>query len=99
MNLSVPTKLALTTSIVLVGGLVGTALFGADGLVRHEQLKTELHRVRSLNDKLRAENRRLAVERRALRHDPVYIDAVIRDDLGYIRSDEVILKFNPDESD
>ena len=76
--------------MTLAGALVVAALFGDDGVGRHERLRTELHRVQAMNETLRAQNRRLAIERRALRHDPDYIDALIRDHLGYVRSDEMI---------
>ena len=91
------TKFAAVLSVLLGTGLVGAAVLGPDGLVRHEQLRNELGRVRAANDDLRTENRRLSVERKALRHDEAYIESVIRDDLGYIRADEVVLEF-PDAS-
>ena len=93
--------LGFCLSAALVVALVGAAVFGTDGLGRHEQLKSELEHVRAANAALQAENRSLSVERRALRHDAVYIESVIRDDLGFVRPDEVVLQMEarPDAPD
>ncbi len=79
-------------SALMVVALLTAALLGPDGIVRHRQLESDLERVRALNEQLRGENRRLTAERDALRHDPTYIDAVIRDDLGYTRPDELVIQ-------
>ena len=93
MGIRVIVATAVSAAVAL--GLVGAALMGPDGVGRHDQLEAELAEARKTNASLRAENDRLAAERWALRHDPVYIDSVIRDDLGYIRDDEVIVELSP----
>lgn len=72
---------------------VGAALFGADGVARHEKLEAELAHVAELNAAVASDNRRLAAEAKALRNDKRYLERVIRDELGWIRSDEVVLIF------
>lgn len=83
--------------ILIGGGLVvsflGAALFGEEGVARHEKLRGELLKVRSMNEQLRQENRRLRIETEALRDNPEYIEQVIRDELGWVRSDEIVLIF------
>lgn len=88
---TVPHAAGLVCALLSIG-LVSAALLGQDGVGRHDRLSAELERVRAINAELKAENRRLAVERRALRHDPGYIEAVIREDLGFVRPDEVVLE-------
>jgi cell division protein FtsB len=78
---------------LLVIAMLGASLFGADGVTRHERLRAELEQVNQLNGELAVENRRLAIEARALRHDPRYIEATIREELGWVRSDELIFIF------
>jgi cell division protein FtsB len=73
--------------------LVGSALFGDDGVVRHEQLREQIRSVEQLNEDLLRENDRLRAEARALRHDPAYVESVIRDELGYVRPGELVFLF------
>jgi cell division protein FtsB len=74
----------------LVVTLVGAALFGEGGVVRHERLAEELAQIRALNDELLDDNRRLGLEVDALRHDDAYVESVIRDELGVVRPNEVV---------
>lgn len=78
---------------LLVVAILGGALFGDDGVTRHERLRSELDHVNELNAKLAADNRRLAIEAKALRHDPGYIESAIREELGWVRNDELIFIF------
>jgi cell division protein FtsB len=75
----------------LVFVLIGGALFGKEGVVRHERLAEELRRVRELNSDLDRENARLRKEVEALRHDASYVEQVIRDELGFVRADEMVI--------
>lgn len=77
----------------LVAALIGGTFFGSGGVVRHEKLSDELRRVRELNSDLERENVRLKREVEALRHDPEYVQRVIRDELGWVRSDEMVFLF------
>jgi cell division protein FtsB len=88
-----PVRIGLIASISLSMLLVGSALFGADGVGKHEKLKEELDSVRTLNDNLESENRRLRVEAKALRSNPEYIEAVIRDELGWVKKNEIVFIF------
>jgi cell division protein FtsB len=78
---------------VLSIALVGAALLGEHGVLRHEKLREELEHARSLNANLEAENRRLRAETEALKSDPDYVESVIRDELGWVRKDELIFLF------
>lgn len=74
----------------LVVLLVGAALFGQDGVVRHERLAEELRQVHTLNEDLQRENQRLTQVAHALRYDSDYVEHVIRDELGWVRDDEIV---------
>jgi cell division protein FtsB len=90
-------KLWAMTGGVLVVALLGAALFADDGVTRHERLRSELEHVNELNAKLAADNKRLAVEAKALRQDPQFIEATIREELGWVRSNEVVIIFPAEE--
>src|SRR5690349_9942825 len=88
-----PIRIWAVTGGLLVITLLSSALFGADGVTRHEKLRAELESVNQLNQKLAADNRRLSIEAKALRNDPAFIEATIRDELGWVKSDELIFIF------
>lgn len=78
---------------VLVLLLVGASLFGPEGVTRHEGLRQELDRLNAMNGELRQENGRLTAEVDGLKHNPELIEAVIRDELGWVRPDELVFIF------
>lgn len=76
----------------LVMALVGAAIFGSEGIVHHEKLAEDLGHTRELNSDLERQNAVLAREVKAFANDE-QVERVIRDELGWIRSDEVIVLF------
>lgn len=76
---------------VLVVSLMGAAIFGGSGVVQNERLTDELQRVNLLNQDLQAQNEVLRREVEQLEHDPDYVEAVVRDELGWVKPDEVVL--------
>ena len=83
----------------LVALLVGAALLGDDGVARHERLDEKVRNVNALNDELSKANERLKREAYALQHDPDYVEFVIRDELGWVRDDEMIFIFESPEAE
>lgn len=83
---------------VLVLAFVGAAVFGADGVTRHEKLREDLRQVQALNDQLRRENVRLQREAEALKSDPDFLESTVRDELGWVRSDELVFIFPPERN-
>lgn len=79
--------------VALIVGFISAALFGEGGVSRHERLGAELRQVNTLNAQLAADNRRLAAEVKALNTDPRYVEHVIREELGWVAPDDVVLIF------
>ncbi len=80
-------------SLVVIG-LVLAALLGEGGIRRHAALRAEMQGLRKAVDAVRADNQRLRAEVRALRTDPEYMEAVTRDELGWIRPRERVVHFD-----
>ena len=81
----------------LVVLLVGAAVFGDRGVVRRERLAEELRRVEILNDQLQEHNQALRHEIEQLKHNPDYVESVIRDELGWVRPDEMVFIVPPED--
>ena len=77
----------------LVVGLVGAAVFGEGGVMHHEKLNDDLLHTREINAELEHQNALLRREIRALQTDDEHMESVIRDELGWVRSDEVVILF------
>jgi cell division protein FtsB len=90
---ALPVRLGAFVSGILSIALVGAALLGDHGVLRHEKLREELTQVRSMNSTLESDNKRLRAEAEALKTDPEYVESVIRDELGWVRKDELIFLF------
>jgi cell division protein FtsB len=75
--------------------IILAALAGQHGFTRHEKLRADLEEVRTLNDSLRTENARLRREAKALGSNASYIESVVRDELGFVKKDEIVLIFSP----
>ncbi|MCK6546802.1 septum formation initiator family protein [Myxococcota bacterium] len=90
------TKVAFGASLALSIFLVGAAIFGDNGAARHQMLQTKLENVRVLNESLKQENDKLREQRDRLKddHGPnEFVEAAIRDELGFVRKDELVFIF------
>lgn len=70
------------------------AILGEQGLLKLHQLHQTEERLEEMITDINAENDALATEI-ALLKDPRYLEKVIRDELGYLRPDEVIYYVRP----
>lgn len=74
---------------------VPTLVLDEQGLPRYRRLRTELTELRDSNEELVKEIARLKGEIEALRADPTYIERIARDELGMVRSEELVFQFPP----
>jgi cell division protein FtsB len=82
----------LVAALVLVAG-AALAVYGGAGVMRVRTLQEEIRaRERELGT-LRAQTEKLTATIDKLRNDPAYIEKLAREDLGYVREGETVLKF------
>jgi cell division protein FtsB len=65
----------------------------AEGLPRYRALRSELQQTRDANARMRREVLELQERVDRLRTDPEAIERIARDELGMLRSDEIVFQF------
>jgi cell division protein FtsB len=73
--------------------ILGLAVYGGNQVLRVTQLRQQLDAMERdiVTLRTRAEELTRTVDR--LRHDPVYMEKLAREEFGYVRPDETVLKF------
>lgn len=85
--------LALPLFLLLVTVIgVPTMIFGANGLPRHRRLRAQLTAQLDENHRLATELLRLRSELEAFQRDPRARERAVREELGWVRSDEIIVE-------
>ena len=79
---------AVVASLVLA-----LAVYGASGLVRVTAMRGEIDALQRELADLRARSERLTATVDRLRNDPAYVEKLAREELGYVREGETVLKF------
>ena len=89
-------RILLTAALCAILALVGRSILGDRGLFEvwrkksaHQQLAVEVQL-------LRDENTSLHRQIEALRHDPLAIERIAREELGYVRPGEITFVFRED---
>lgn len=85
-------RLVIVVMVVLLGG--GLAV-GAGSLLRVWAMQRELEGLEHDIAQLRVETRKLAESVEHLRSDPVYLEKAAREELGWVRKGDTVLKFTP----
>lgn len=91
-------NILLWVSALLLMALFFFIIVSEHGLADLRFLKREHDRLVDQNRQLTRENQAISIEIERLKHDPVYIESIARQELGMIGKDEIILKpQNPPE--
>lgn len=67
-------------------------IFGAHGFLAMRRTKLEIERVQKEISTLNSENLELSDEVHALKTDPHKIESIARDELGMVKTNEIIIK-------
>ena len=84
-------RLATAGVVLVVAG--GLAAYGGSGILRVRAMQQEIKQLERELATLRTQTERLTVTIDKLRNDPAYIEKLAREDLGYVREGETVLKF------
>jgi len=79
--------LILTILMVILG------VFGENGLITLMRLKEEYREVISENEAIKKSNQSLYHEIYLLKEDRYYIEKIAREEMGLVKKDEIILRF------
>ena len=72
---------------------VGLAVYGGQQVLRVRQMRGEIQAMERDIVTLRARTEELSRTVERLRTDPAYVEKLAREQLGYVRPDETVLKF------
>ena len=89
-------KMVLTLATVAIISLFFLIIMSDNGLVDLNTFKKQHEALVKENEKIQREITSLSTEIDRAKNDPVYIEAVARQELGMIGKDEVLLKFDGD---
>ena len=84
-------RTAIAVIALVVGG--GLAIYGGSGVIRVRAMQQEIRQLERENQTLRAQTEKLTATIDKLRNDPAYIEKLAREELGYVREGETVLKF------
>jgi cell division protein FtsB len=86
----------LNRSLIAAGVMLvvaSLAVYGGSGVLRVRALQAEIQQQERELATLRAQTEKLTATIDKLRHDPAYIEKLAREDLGYVKEGETVLKF------
>jgi cell division protein FtsB len=84
----------VAAALVLVGA-VSLAVYGGSGVLRVRAMQQEITQLERELATLKGQTEKLATTIDKLRHDPAYIEKLAREDFGYVKEGETVLKFPP----
>ena len=86
-------RVAIVVLALVVGG--GLVVYGGSGVIRVRAMQQEIRHLERELSTLRSQTEKLTATIDKLRHDPAYIEKLAREDLGYVREGDTVLKFPP----
>jgi cell division protein FtsB len=91
-NMALKEKIFLLLAILLMFSTFLFILFGDNGMMDLNRLRSERDLLIKKNDELNQQNLILHRKIERLKNDPEYIESVVRKDYGMIKNDEVVIK-------
>ena len=89
-------RILLTAALCAILALVGRSILGDRGLFEVWRKKSSYRQLTAEVQVLRDENTSLRQQIEALRHDPLAIERIAREELGYVSPGEIAFVFRED---
>lgn len=94
VKLKKDSKKRLLTAFLIVIAIIGVyTVFGEKGLIDLYGVRGEYNQVLDDNTRITNENTALLTEIALLKNDPSYVEHIARQELGMVKEDEYIYKF------
>lgn len=93
-----PRKRAALASVAIAAVLLAASAADPEGLRKWRRLAHEARRIDAENRLLVRENERLRRDVRALHGDPAALEQAAREDLGYVRPGEIVIKLDDERA-
>ena len=91
MTVRAPRTVLVAGAVLLAGAAL--AVYGGAGVLKVRAMQAEIHQLERDLQTLRAQTQTLTATIDRLRNDPAYLEKLAREDLGYVREGETVLKF------
>jgi cell division protein FtsB len=88
-----PARRTAAVTVAVLAVAAGLAVYGGNGVLRVRAIRAEIQALEREVSSLRERSDKLAATVDKLRNDPAYIEKLAREDLGYVREGETVLKF------
>jgi len=85
-------KTLISIGLGIFLGLLGLAIFGERGLLKLQELRAERKALEQKSSQLKKENDKLTNKTELLKENFEYLKRLVREKLGMIRPDEVIIE-------
>ncbi len=96
VDLSIWDKLTrVVVFLLIVAGLLGVAVWYWPVIQKNERMRKEILRIDQDIRKLEEANRKAKSAAEAIERDPKTVERLARESLGYARSNETVIRFEP----
>lgn len=85
-------KVAILGAVVVLCALAGSAVFGKHGWKQLRRLEKRQDRLEALAVRLERDNQRLRDHLHRLEHDDAYLEATVRERLGWVKPGEMVYR-------
>ncbi len=79
---------------VLLGGIAASAVWGDNGLVERHRLRTDVRAANSELARIERENDKLLLELTTGDRDPIVLERMVAEELGWGREDATLYRFD-----